>query len=220
MKPVLRIGPKNYASWSMRPWLVLRHHGLPFEEHIVPLFSAPDWPQQARKASPSGRLPVLVDDGVVIHESLAICEHLAERHPDLLLWPAERRARSLARALSCEMATSFGALREAMPMNCRGTNPGFTPSEEVVEDIERIASIWEQRRAEKPQGPFLFGAFGIVDAMYAPVATRLRSYQLQLGGAAGAYADALLDLPALRRWVREGTDDTPIPRYDAALHED
>ncbi len=217
MTPVLHIGPKNYASWSMGPWVVLTYTGLPFVEHVVPLFSAPDWAQNVAAVSPSGKLPVLVDGPLVVHESLAICEYLADRHPEFPLWPRDAHARARARALSSELATSFEALRTDMPMNCRGYARDFLPGDKVVDDIERIVSIWEQCSEQPKDGPFLFGEFGIVDALFANVASRFRTYGVGLSGAAGEYADMLLDMEAVRDWFEGGSADARIPRYDAAL---
>ena|ERR1700722_2725054 len=198
------IGNKNYSSWSLRPWLVLKQSELPFEEVLIPL-DQPGTRAAILAVSPSGRVPVLHHDRRVIGDSLAIAEYLAELCPDRQLWPADRGLRAEARSIAAEMHAGFSTLRGYLPMNIRASFPhrGVTP--EVQADINRITSIWreERRRQEEAQasaGPFLFGHFTIVDAMFAPVVSRFRTYRIELDPISEAYADAVWALPAFQEW--------------------
>jgi len=197
----LLIGNKNYSSWSLRPWLALRAAGLPFREHRVPLY------QDGSKAallrfSPAGKAPALRHGGLVIPESLAICEYVAELAPDAGLWPAAREARAEARAIACEMHAGFGALRQTMPMNLRArAKTPIAPTPEAAADVARIEAIVEAaRRRHGANGGFLFGGFGIADAMLAPVATRFRTYRVALSPIVQTWCDAIFALPAFREW--------------------
>lgn len=198
---ILAIGNRNYSSWSLRPWLLLRQFDIPFEEIYIPLY-APGSAERLARWSPSGKVPSLHDGELVVWDSLAICEYLAERFPDRRLWPADRAARAVARSVSAEMHAGFGELRRAMPMNCRGRFPGKGLTGESRQDIERVIALWSDcRQRFGGDGAFLFGAFTIADAMYAPVVLRLVTYGVALEGAARAYADAILALPALQGWL-------------------
>jgi glutathione S-transferase len=201
----LFITNKNYSSWSLRPWVLMRELELPFTEHLVPL---PDGPPATafRAFSPTGRVPCLHDDGLVVWESLAIAEYLADRHP--AVWPIEPRARAWARCAATEMHAGFAALRERCPMSCglrvrlRATPPT------LVRDLERLAELWNEGLA-RFGGPFLAGdAFTAVDAFFCPVAFRVQTYGLALDGAAAAYADKLLALPAMRAWYADAIAET------------
>ncbi len=163
----LIIGNKNYSSWSLRPWLLLKQAGIAFHEIRVPLYE-PGSPQQLRRYSPSGKVPVLIDGEITVWESLAICEYLAERFPALRLWPADAHARAVARAVACEMHAGFAELRTHMSFNARRRLPdkGRTPG--VQQDIERICTIWNDCRTRfGAEGPFLFGRFGVGGAAMA-----------------------------------------------------
>ena len=200
----LVIGNKNYSSWSMRPWLVLRQAGIPFEEVRIPLY-APGSEIELAKWSPSGKVPALHDGDIRVWDSLAICEYLAERFPENELWPADAAARAVARSVSAEMHSGFTGLRENMVMNIRGRLPGQGRTPECLADIARILAIWTDCRARYGRGgDFLFGRFGIADAMFAPVVLRFQTYGVALEGTAGAYAGAILALPALQEWVADG----------------
>jgi glutathione S-transferase len=196
----LVVGNKNYSSWSLRPWLAMRQTGLAFDEIMIPLY------QQGSKAallqhSPAGRVPVLVHDGRAVWDSLAIMEHLAETFPAARLWPGDAGERALARSISAEMHAGFAALRAGLSMNLREHLPGRKRSDAVAADIERVTAIWRDCRARSgDRGPFLFGAFSIADAMYAPVATRFRTYGVELDPTCQAYADGVLALPAFLEW--------------------
>ncbi len=208
MALTLVVGNKNYSSWSMRPWLVLKKSGAAFEEIVIPL-DRPETRAEIFKHSPSGFVPTLKDDELTIWESLAICEYLAEKLPDANLWPKDPSARAIARSVSNEMHSGFSALRTNMPMNVRGNLPGKGRAPGVQEDINRISAIWRDCRTRFGQnGPYLFGAFSIADAMYAPVASRFVTYQVDLDADAKAYVNTLWSDPAMAAWV-EGARREP-----------
>jgi glutathione S-transferase len=208
MALTLVVGNKNYSSWSMRPWLVLKKSGAAFEEVVIPL-DRPETRAEIFKHSPSGFVPTLKDDELTIWESLAICEYLAEKFPDANLWPKDPSARAIARSVSNEMHSGFSALRTNMPMNVRGNLPGKGRAPGVQEDINRISAIWRDCRTRFGQnGPYLFGAFSIADAMYAPVASRFVTYQVDLDADAKAYVNTLWSDPAMAAWV-EGARREP-----------
>ena len=205
------IGNKNYSSWSLRGWLMARIAGIEFDEIVVPL-DRPETQAAIRKHSPSGRLPVLLHRGLAVWDSLAIAEYLNDLKPEVGLWPPSAAARAQARSISAEMHSSFADLRANMPMNIRASYPGKGMTPGVRADIERITFLWRDCRKrfagafQKDEG-FLFGAFGAADAMFAPVATRFRTYGVTLDTDAGAYCTAVLANPAMKEWI------------DAAGHE-
>ncbi len=202
----LVIGNKNWSSWSLRPWLAMRRMQLPFEEINVRL-RKPDSKDAITRYSPSGLVPLLLDGDLVVWDSLAILEYLAEAHPDAALWPAERRARAVARCVSAEMHSGFVPLRSACPMEILATIPLDPLPEEVAANIRRIIAIWQDcRRDYGDGGPFLFGAFTAADAMYAPVASRFRTYVPDLArygddGTAAAYVEAIFAMPEMDLWT-------------------
>jgi glutathione S-transferase len=211
----LVLGNKNYSSWSLRPYVALRQVGVPFEEKVIPL----DQPQSAAEIarySPSGRVPVLLDGDARIWDSLAICEYLNERFPQAHLWPADAAARATARSVSAEMHSGFQALREAMPMKIKESIPRADIPAPVRQDIARITALWADcRQRFGSGGPFLFGAFSIADAMYAPVVTRLRTYGVPLAGAAAEYSTAIWKLPAMQDWLSAAQAETfRMARYE------
>lgn len=211
----LIIANKNYSSWSMRPWLLLEHFGIAFEE--VQLWLAePDFAENLRAYTPAGRVPCLIDaDGHAVWDSLAIAETLAERFAQHALWPREAAARARARSWSAEMHAGFSQVRTHMPMNLRASWPGRVTAPEVLAEVARIDAIWSEAVAESG-GPFLCGEFGIVDAMYAPVVMRFNTYQPALSAAAAAYAARVNALPAVRKWVAEGrAEGHVIPYYES-----
>jgi glutathione S-transferase len=204
----LVIGNKNYSSWSLRPWLVLKQFGIPFTEIRIPLYGS-DTKENILRHSPAGKVPVLHDGNITVWDSLAICEYLAEHFPQQLLWPAHPAARALARAICAEMHTGFADMRQHMTMNIRGHFPskGMTP--EVAQDIERIQAIWRDCRAGfGAGGPYLFGAFSIADAFFAPVVLRFVTYAPALEKPTHAYMEALLELPALQEWITAAKAET------------
>ena len=206
----LVIGNKNYSSWSLRPWLLMRHFDIDFAEVRIALYT-PQSKALIRQYSPSGKVPCLIDGGLAVWDSLAIAEYLAERRPDLRLWPADAAQRAHARSISAEMHSGFASLRSNMSMNCRGRFPGHGRTPEVAADIDRIQRIWgECRERNVHAGAFLFGSFGIADAMYAPVVLRFLTYEVQLNPVCRAYADAILALPAMQQWLREAVAETEV----------
>ncbi len=214
----LVIGNKNYSSWSMRPWVLLTQAGIPFEEVQIWL-GEPDTAAQIARHSPTGTVPVLMDTvngaALRIWDSLAICEYLAEKFPDKALWPADVAARAHARAISAEMHSGFSALRTHMPMNIRNRYPGKGMAEGVAADIARVSAIWRDC-TERSGGPFLFGAFSVADAMFAPVVFRLQTYGVALEGAAAAYAQRMLAAPALVKLAQLAqAEGHPQARYDS-----
>lgn len=217
-KYTLIIGSKNYSSWSLRGWLAMRQTGAAFEEVLIP-FHGEDRSALIRARSPSGLVPVLIDDGLLIHDSLAIAEYLAERHPEAGLWPGDARARAVARSVSAEMHSGFTALRANMPMNFRRRRdrPTATPETNAAidADIMRITTIWRDCRARfGAGGPFLFGAFSAADAMYAPVVSRLRTYGVEVDPDSRAYMDAVWSHPPMTDWGGAAEGEPPIPKYD------
>ncbi len=199
MSRQLVIGNKNLSSWSLRPWLALTKSGLPFEEIAVRL-DQPETRTSLQKYSPAGKVPVLIEDGVAIWDSLAIIEFIAESAPSL--WPAERMQRALARSLAAEMHSGFAALRSKMPMNIKATGLQAEMNPEVERDIARIQTIWEDCRTRfGAGGPWLFGTFTAADAMFAPVVTRFRTYGVVVSPVVQAYMDTVWNDPDMQRWV-------------------
>jgi glutathione S-transferase len=209
----LVIGNKAYSSWSMRPWLAMKQAGLVFDEVRIALYeNAHD--AKIRQYSPAGKVPVLIDGAISVWDSLAICEYLAERHPAARLWPDDAAARAHARAISAEMHSGFAALRSNMGMNVRRSFPGVGLTPEVARDIARIEQIWGDG-LQRSGGPFLFGIFGIADAMYAPVVTRFKTYGVKLKSDAQDYADRILALPAMREWYAAAQTETEVlPQFE------
>jgi len=197
----LYIGDKNLSSWSLRPWLLLKQAGIPFAEKIIRL-DRPGTKASILERSPSGLVPCLVDGDLVIWDSLAIAEYLAEAFPRKNLWPADRAARARARSISAEMHSGFTELRKNWPLKFSRIGLKHEPPAGVARDIERIAAIWtETRRDFGAGGPFLFGGFSIADAMYAPVVSRFMTYgPVELPAAAAAYRETIAALPALKEW--------------------
>jgi glutathione S-transferase len=202
----LAIGDKNLSSWSLRPWLALKYFAIPFHEERVRL-RQPESKAAILEHSPSGKVPALKSGHLVISDSLAILEYLAERHPELGLWPRDQAVRAEARAVSAEMHSGFATLRNEMGMDLLGRLATPPIGDELRAEITRIVAIWRGLRARfGKDGPFLFGAFSNADAMFAPVATRFRTYGVDLArfgddGSAAAYAEAILGLPAIAEWT-------------------
>jgi len=210
----LVIGNKNYSSWSLRAWLAMKQAGIDFDEVRVPLFED-GYKARIENYSPAGKVPVLVAGNIAIWDSLAICEFLAERHPEQRLWPADFAARAQARAICAEMHAGFSALRNAMPMNIRSPHPGKGMTPEVGRDIARITAIWEQcRRNCAAGGELLFGHFTAADAFYAPVVSRFQTYAVKLPPVARAYADAVLRLSAMQEWMTAARQETEFVAED------
>ena len=201
------IGNRNYSSWSLRAWLALDHTGAPFEAVMIPL-SRPETKGAILRNSPAGKVPVLRHGDLTVWDSLAICEYLAEVFPEAGLWPAAADARAVARAVSAEMHSGFVALRSNMPMNVRASLAGRGHTPDVDADIARIVEIWETcRRRFGGEGAFLFGSFSVADAMFAPVVSRFKTYDVDLSEECRAYADAVLALPAMQAWAVAARDE-------------
>ena len=214
--PRLHIGDKNYSSWSMRPWLALRANAIPFEEIFIPLYTGPADKQRILDVSPAGKVPILIDGDISVWDSLAIIEYLAEKFPEKKLWPADRAVRARARAISAEMHSGFAALRNECGMNLHRPIGPVALSEEARIDIMRVQQIWTDCLA-RHGGPFLFGAFGAADAMYAPVVHRFRTYAIEAPPAVSRYMETMQALPAFAEWMQEGLAETIlIPRFETA----
>jgi glutathione S-transferase len=206
----LVIGNKAYSSWSLRPWLLLRESKIPFQEIQIPLY-LPESPRLIREHSPSGRVPALIHGEIRIWDSLAICEYVAERFPEALGWPQAPATRAVARAVCAEMHSGFAAVRTELPMNVRGRRAGVIPSPAARAEIDRILEIWSDcRQRFGAGGDFLFGRFGIADAMYAPVVTRFATYGIELAGAEREYSNAVHALPSLQEWTKAGQAEARV----------
>lgn len=212
---ILIIGNKNYSSWSLRPWLLLKQAGIAFRETRIALYT-PASRDEIGRYSPAGKVPVLRDGDTTVWDSLAICEHLAERFPQARLWPQEQQARALARSISAEMHAGFQALRHNMSMNCRRSLPGKGYGPGVRDEIERIQAMWTDcRERHRAAGDMLFGHFTVADAMYAPLALRFHTYGVALRGAAGEYMETVLALPAIQEWMAAARAETEtIPQFE------
>jgi glutathione S-transferase len=204
----------NYSSWSMRAGVLMRLVGADFSETQLHLDDAGK--AELKRISPTGLAPLLVHGELKIWESLAIAEYLAEQFPDKPLWPRDREARALARAASCEMHAGFGALRQLLTCNIRAHYPGFARPPEVDSQVKRIEALWSELRQRFGRGgEYLCGEFGIVDAMFAPVVTRFRTYDVGLSGASAEYAAAVLRHPAVESWLEKVRADTKhVAAYD------
>jgi glutathione S-transferase len=202
---LLVIGNYNYSSWSLRAWLALKVFAFPFDVVRIPLYG-PGAKDELLKHSPAGKVPILKDGDAVVWDSLAILEYLAEKNPRV--WPADPRERARARSISAEMHSGFPSLRNHMSMNVRRRYPGKGRTPEVLAEIRRIDQIWSQAK-----GPFLFGPFSAADAMYAPVALRFRTYEVQVSNR--AYLEAVLALPAMQEWIVAAEREAEsIPQFD------
>lgn len=206
----LFIGNKNYSSWSMRPWVLLQQAGIPFEEVLVrfgpdPFASNSSFKQAVLAVNPVGRVPVLVDDGFAVWDTLAIAEYLAEKFPEKQLWPQDVLARARARSVCAEMHSGFGALRSACPMNIEAplAQTGaiiWRDQPAVRSDLQRIVTMWTEL-LEQHKGPMLFGQFSIADAYFAPVCMRINTYGLPLPADLAAYVARVSALPGVKAWV-------------------
>ncbi|MEQ1683130.1 MAG: glutathione S-transferase family protein [Burkholderiaceae bacterium] len=206
----LYIGNKNYSSWSMRPWVLLKQAGIPFEE-IKLRFDAfsPEskFKTELARISPAGRVPVLVDDDLAVWDTLAIAEYVAERFPDKQLWPQDVKSRARARSVCAEMHSGFGALRSHFPMNIEAALPEvgarvLAEQAGVRDDLARLVGMWSAL-LEASGGPMLFGAFGIADAFFAPVVMRLNTYKVPVPAAISAYMQRVTALPGVQAWITD-----------------
>ena len=199
----LIIGNKNYSSWSLRPWLLLTIHNIPFEEIRIPLDTESTRAEIAAHSA-AGRVPVLHDGELVVWDSLAICEYVSERYLDGRGWPMDGPARAEARSCSAEMHSGFLALREALPMNCRAIGRKVQIMEEVARDIARIDGLWRNlRKKHSAKGPWLFGDFSIADCMFAPVVFRFNTYGIALSEPSAEYLKQALANDRMQLWLRQ-----------------
>ena len=216
----LYIGNKNYSSWSMRPWVLMKHTGIPFEEVRLRLCfdEGSEFKRRLAQVSPAGRVPALVDDGFAVWDTLAIAEYLADKFPALGLWPADVKARARARCLCAEMHSGFQALRGRFPMNIEASLPEvgarlLVEDAAAASDLARIVEMWSRQLGEHG-GPFLFGAFTIADAYFAPVCSRIRSYALPVPAPVGAYVERIFGLPAVQAWVTDALAEKDFLDFD------
>ena len=219
---VLVLGNKNLSSWSLRPWVLLRHAELPFAERVLP-FETAGWRDAIAALSPSRRVPALHHGKLVVWDSLAICEYVADAFPEARLWPTDRAARAIARSVSAEMHSGFASMRRDMSMDIAARHPRRPTSQETADDVDRVQALWTECRARAATargddaGPFLFGRFSIADAMFAPVVWRFRTYDVELKGAARTYQEAMLALPAMKEWERAAMAEVKALADAAAL---
>ena len=212
----LIIGNKNYSSWSLRPWLVLKHFQIPFAEEIV-LLDTPDTRSRLLEFSGSAKVPVLVDRDIKIWDSLAIIEYLAERFPECSIWPNSLVDRAEARCVSAEMHSGFLALRAEMPLNCRAHDRKVQIGEALRGDIRRVIELWSDLRTRfAAAGPWLFGEFSAADAMYAPVALRFVTYGVEVAEPARSFVDAVLESAPVRDWLAVAQAEPQVIPSDEA----
>jgi len=217
----LYIGNKNYSSWSMRPWVLLKQAGIPFQEVMVRFDSFDGdstFKDTVRAISPVGRVPVLVDDGFSVWDTLAIAEYLAEKFPEKQLWPQQPKARARARSICAEMHSGFGALRGSCPMNIEASLPQagaivWRDKPEVRADVQRIVAMWTEL-LEQNKGPMLFGEFSIADAYFAPVCMRIKNYALPVPGHITDYIRRLCALPGVKAWIEEAQAEKTFVDFD------
>ncbi len=208
----LLIANKNYSSWSLRPWLVLQHFAIPFEEEIL-LLNGEGWKENLINRTPFGFVPVLIDGKLQIVETIAIIEYLADTNPQKPIWPANIRTRALARSAAAQMHAGFKKIRNAAPMNLRAFHPNRVIIDEIHSDLDVIEKLWGGHLAEYG-GPFLFGEFCAADAMFAPLATRLKTYDLPMSDVVRAYVDAIYSLSAFQIWHKAALKETAIVEMD------
>jgi glutathione S-transferase len=216
----LVIGNKNYSSWSMRPWVLLKHFQIPFTEKMLK-FETTDWVKNIAQYSPSGKVPVLWEGepgtGLAVWDTLAIFEHVAELFPHLSIWPTDAAARATARSICAEMHSSFQGVRSAMPMNVRGSYPGQGHTDKALSDIKRIVEIWQICRTKfghVSSKAFLFGDFSAADAMFAPVVMRFKTYGVVLPKDLQSYCAAVETSPGVVEWNKEALLETDFIAAD------
>jgi glutathione S-transferase len=206
----LIIGNKNYSSWSLRAWLLLREAGIEFEERRLPM-DTPEFEREILAVSPAGRVPVLQLPDVTVWDSLAIAETVAERWPESGLWPDDASARAHARSISAEMHAGFAALRDALPMNCRAMGRSVELHDALSADIDRVIGIWSDCQARyASEDGWLFGRFSVADAMYAPVVLRFRTYGISIPDRAHRYPACLLESSHLQDWLLASESETEV----------
>jgi glutathione S-transferase len=207
MSLTLVIGTKKWSSWSLRPWIALKEAKLPFKELMIHLRQS-DTKARILEYSPAGKVPILIDGREIVWDSLAILDYLATRFPEARLWPQDHSALACARSISAEMHSGFPDLRRELPMDIGLDAPTPDLSAGTQADIERIQTMWRDARARfGAGGPFLFGRFSNADAMYAPVVTRFRSYNVSVDPVSAAYMETILRLPSMVAWYRAADDE-------------
>jgi glutathione S-transferase len=217
----LHIGNKNYSSWSMRPWVLMKQAGIAFDEVMVRFDSFDTdsaFKREVLRVNPVGKVPVLVDGDLVVWDTLAIAEYLAERFPEKALWPADVRARARARSVCAEMHAGFGALRNHFTMNIEASLPAIgekvlKEQSAVRDDVARIVALWSEL-LEAHGGPLLFGGFSIADAFFAPVVTRLRTYAVPVPPVVTAYMDRVVALPGVAAWIADALAEHDFVPFD------
>ncbi|MCV6604644.1 MAG: glutathione S-transferase family protein [Porticoccaceae bacterium] len=214
--PILVIGNKNYSSWSLRPWLAIRKAGVHVELKRLPL-DTEEFAREVGKYSPTGKVPVLIDDTRTVWDSLAICEYVSENMDEGHLWPPNFAERAWARSISAEMHSGFNHLRNAMPMNARATGRTVAITDGLEKDIARINQIWTECRQKHAHiGPWLFGGFTVADAMYAPVVLRFNTYGVSLRDEANQYMQHVLNDGDVKQWMAEAAEETEVVEADEA----
>ena len=217
--PTLVIGNKLYSSWSMRPWLLMKQLGIPFDEVLIPL-DQPDTKQKIREHSPGGKVPILIEGDIAVWESIAIMDHVGETYEDAEVWPRDPHARAMARSVAAEMHAGFTGLRSACPMNLGKRFPERDRGAAVARDVARITEIFREARGRFGSGgPFLFGEFSAADAMYAPVVTRLDTYSISVDPVSREYMRAILTLPALQAWRQAALEEPWVLAHDEVDEE-
>lgn len=210
----LIIGNKNYSSWSLRPWIFMKHFNLAFTEKRIPLFTETT-DQELEPYFSDYKVPVLLDGDVTVWDSLAILEYLSESYLDSKGWPEDAKTRALARSVSAEMHSSFVNVRSEMPMNCRKTFHNIKLSDAAAREVERIKTLWRTCRTEHGgQGEWLFGQYSIADAMYAPIALRFAGYSIPLTGIEQAYVESVLAHPNINQWIEAGKAEKEVIAED------
>jgi glutathione S-transferase len=205
----LIIGNKNYSSWSLRPWLLLSHFNIAFEETRIPL-DTPEFTSTLAQYSAAGKVPVLQDKGIEIWDSLAICEYISEQYLNGKGWPADALARAQARSASAEMHSSFMAVRSSMPMNCRSSRI-ISFNSETDKEIKRIDQLWSQLRNNYGHsGEYLFGELCIADCMFAPMVSRFNTYQPVLCETSQHYVNAVINNSAMQKWYKQASEETEV----------
>ena len=214
MNLTLVIGNKAYSSWSLRPWILLTQFGIPFAETVIPMYQ-PTTRTDMLRLGPTGKVPLLLADDIVVWESLAIVEFVADAFPDRPIWPVDRKARAMARSLAAEMHAGFPSLREACPTQFRRQPRPQPIDDRVRADVDRIEAAWAAARHRHGEGgPFLFGAFSAADAMFAPVVNRFHAYAIEVRPETRAYMEAIMALLAWRQWIADAEAETfPDPDY-------
>lgn len=213
-KLTLVFGNKNYSSWSLRPWIFLKYFNVPFEEKRIALFTD-TMEKELESYFSDSKVPVLVDDGFLVWDSISIMEYLSEKFLEGKGWPADVKARAMARSISAEMHSSFSAMRAALPMNCRKKFSNYEIKPDAQHDIDRIKALWQKCRTEfGAEGDWLFGDFSIADAMYAPVVMRFAGYDVPLNKLERTYVQTVLNHPAIIEWIEVGRQEREVIAMD------